>query len=124
MQDFQLYAPGIFLAYAAFLLAIASPGTDLCQTVRKHDLGWCCKPGDPELIARKVSEAVGQQCIERQQRARDVACQEFDRGVVFKRFRDVLFELTGATASDRSPEPKMTSSIESERIADLAASTR
>ena len=33
MQDFQLYAPGIFLAYAAFLLAIASPGPNILAVI-------------------------------------------------------------------------------------------
>lgn len=33
MQDFTLYLPGIFLAYSAFLLAIASPGPNILAVI-------------------------------------------------------------------------------------------
>lgn len=33
MQEFTLYLPGILLAYAAFLLAIASPGPNILAVI-------------------------------------------------------------------------------------------
>ena len=86
------------LAAGRPVLAIADNATDLCETVRKHDVGWCCPIGDAETIARAVELAANDQGLdELGKRARDVALSEFDRSVVTQKFADLLHELCSVT---------------------------
>lgn len=80
------------LAAGRPVLAIASPQTDLVQTVRQHELGWACDPGDPGEIARIVAAAAGDQAnrCAAGRRARAIARAEFDRNVVMEKFATVL----------------------------------
>jgi amino acid exporter len=54
MTDFALYLPGIFLAYAAFLLAIASPGPNILAVI-----GTSMSVGRPSGIALALGIATG-----------------------------------------------------------------
>lgn len=96
------------LAAGRPVLAIADETTDLRQIVDEHRLGWCCQPGDPKAIAESVRQAASE-ATERMsagQRARQLACRQFDRRVVTRQFSQMLEELTGPTQlrlSDRSP---------------------
>lgn len=112
------------LAVGRPVLAIAAPTTDLCQTVRRHDLGWCCVPGDPNGIAEKVAEAVQSPCVTRQQRARAVACREYDRPVVFERFRRLISDVTGLEDSLQTSMQSSLASAGIEPSPDFAASGR
>ena len=84
------------LAAGRPLLAIAGEETDLCQTVARHRVGWCCEPGQDEAIAAAVAKAA---CCRSDRdtmgtRARELALANFDREVVMQQFADVLWELT------------------------------
>jgi glycosyltransferase involved in cell wall biosynthesis len=87
------------LAAGRPVLAIAPPETDLYQTVERHQLGWCCVPGDGEAIARAILRAAENpaQCSQAAGNARELALQAFDRPVVLKRFRRMFKELIGSS---------------------------
>ena len=80
------------LAAGRPVLAIAAEETDLCRTVAKHQLGWCCLPGDSEAIARSVATAARDRdrLVSAGLNARLLACAQFDRRIVFERFREML----------------------------------
>ncbi len=82
------------LAAGRPVLAIADRATDLCQTVRDNELGWCCDPGDSEAIAQAVADAATDSAarLAAGERARRVACEQFDRKVVVTQFSKLLNE--------------------------------
>ena len=89
------------LAAGRPVLAVGSDTTELVQTVQENRVGWCCQPGDSEEIAQSVAAAVSdsQYCEDAGKRARDIACQKYDRPVVMDQFSSLLSELTSASAS-------------------------
>jgi glycosyltransferase involved in cell wall biosynthesis len=96
------------LAAGRPVLAIASETTDLTQTVNEHGLGWCCQPGDPQAIAEAIGEAASKPGarISAGQRARQLACCQFDRRVVTQKFTEMLDKLAGRShlhSSQHSP---------------------
>ncbi len=90
------------LAAGRPVLAIADKTTDLCETVQRHDIGWCCQPGDSQTIAKAVLTAANDQPARQAagQRARDVACSTYDRSVVTKQFATLLTELCPTDSAD------------------------
>lgn len=84
------------LAAGRPVLAIAAAATDLCQTVEKEQVGWCCRPGDPGAIARSVAAAAADDaaCQAAGARARALACRSYDRDVVVHQFSTLFHELT------------------------------
>lgn len=89
------------LAAGRPLLAIASDGTDLCQTVQHHHLGWTCAPGNVECVANLVAEAavdhekrlaVGRTC-------RVIAESKYDRSVTTEQFQLALSSLVETSES-------------------------
>jgi colanic acid biosynthesis glycosyl transferase WcaI len=88
------------LAAGRPVLAIASQETDLCQTVNRHGLGWCCKPGDVGGIAEAIATATAatnQPAMNAQ--ARSIACQRFDRLIVMNQFTRFFNELVESNRS-------------------------
>lgn len=86
------------------VIAVADPGTDLCQTVAERELGWCVPPGDPARIAAAVAQAVqkrlddaGEIRLEtpgvRRIDARSAALDHFDRPVIVNRFARLLNDI-------------------------------
>jgi glycosyltransferase involved in cell wall biosynthesis len=92
------------LAAGRPVLAIAAAETDLCRTVTKHELGWCCIPGDAETIARSVATAASDRdrLVSAGLNARSLACDQFDRLVVFERFREMLTHTLNEKAASLS----------------------
>lgn len=90
------------LAAGRPVLAIASPQTDLVQTVQHHQLGWTCDPGDPAEIASLVASASrdGAQRHAAGERARSIAVTEFDRNVVMEKFANVLWSVSSDASTD------------------------
>ncbi|OYP39174.1 glycosyltransferase family 4 protein [Rhodopirellula sp. MGV] len=95
------------------VIAIADPKTDLFQTIIDRKLGWCVRPGSPELIANAVAIAEGESRREikqrtklggRQKTARHIALTEFDRTVIVERFARMLHHLIDPASV---PRPKM-----------------
>ncbi|QEF99496.1 putative glycosyl transferase [Stieleria maiorica] len=89
------------------VLAIADPQTDLCQTIRERDLGWCVRPGSASAIADAVAEAEAESrrasssdFVNRQRRARHAAIRDFDRPVIVKRFAQILSSILSDHAID------------------------
>lgn len=93
------------------VIAIADPKTDLCQTIGERDLGWCVQPGTPRAIAHAVAEAESEsrrssvggapnEYVQRQQRSRDAARQDFDRPVVAETFAQILSSILSDQAFD------------------------
>ena len=80
------------LAAGRGVLAVADDSTDLCQTVARDNLGWTCRPGDHEAIARCVAEASERpaDCVEIGKRARQLAVSPYDRQVVTEQFKMLL----------------------------------
>lgn len=80
------------LAAGRPVLAIADQATDLVRTVREHRLGWCCEPGNAQEIAKAVAaaEADSEQRISAGRRARELACERFDRPIAHEQFKKLL----------------------------------
>jgi glycosyltransferase involved in cell wall biosynthesis len=87
------------LAAGRPVLAIADETTELAQTVSEHQLGWRCQPGDPREIAEAIRQAASdpRARISAGQRARQLACRQFDRRVVTGKFTEMLDEIAGRT---------------------------
>lgn len=87
------------LAAGRPVMAIASATTDLAQTVRENDLGWCCEPGDPPAIVDSIATAAnsGHLLSEMGARARSIAKECFDRKVVMNDFESLFRRLTNHT---------------------------
>lgn len=85
------------LAAGRPVLAIASPQTDVVQTVRRDQLGWTCDPGNPAEIASLIAVAARDkpQRIAAGERARAIAVAEFDRNVVMDKFAELLTQVCG-----------------------------
>ena len=80
------------LAAGRGVIAVADEATDLCQTVAAEKIGWTCKPGEHEAIARCVAAASEHpdDCANAGQRARQLALSTYDRRVVTKKFKTLL----------------------------------
>lgn len=80
------------LAAGRGVLAVADEATDLCQTVKRHDLGWTCRPGDVRGIASCVAEASERpnDCENAGLRARELAISTYDRKVATEQFKTML----------------------------------
>lgn len=89
------------------ILAIASPETDLSQTVEEYGLGWCVPPGRPDQIAKAVAAAAVDraQGPQRGQTARTLALSRFDKPVVLKQFGCVLANCLASRTSHPATEP-------------------
>lgn len=87
------------LAAGRPVMAIASATTDLAQTVREYDLGWCCEPGDPTAIVDSIATAAnsGHLLSEMGAHARSIAKERFDRKVVMNDFESLFRRLTNHT---------------------------
>lgn len=92
------------MAAGRSVIAIADPGTDLCQTIVERNLGWCVPPGDAAKIASSVARAVKERMDEsaiagaeppgsRLMRARSAALDHFDRPVIVGRFARLLSDI-------------------------------
>ncbi|MEM6468925.1 MAG: glycosyltransferase family 4 protein [Planctomycetota bacterium] len=96
------------MAAARPVLAIADPGTDLCQTVRERGLGWCVPPGCPMLTARAVAVAEQEareqptELLHRQVQAREAALERYDRPVIIARFARLFADLSPNIEHTRS----------------------
>ena len=97
------------LAAGRPVLAIGEKTTDLCESVLKYDVGWCCAPGDSEQIASTVAGAVSQPALRADagKRAREVACSNYDRPVVMEQFKQLLHELAAKHSSDPKESPAL-----------------
>jgi len=80
------------LAAGRPVLAIADASTDLCQTVKRHDLGWCTQPGDVVAIAKNVSAAVSAAANDNRppKQARCTALARFDQPVVLAKLSKAI----------------------------------
>ncbi|MEO1615698.1 MAG: glycosyltransferase family 4 protein [Planctomycetota bacterium] len=87
------------MAAARPVLAVADAGTDLCQTIKEREIGWCVPPGAPMLIARAVANAEREsrehpsEAIRRQNLARQAALERYDQPVIAKRFTELFSRL-------------------------------
>ena len=72
------------LAAGRPVLAIAPPGTDLAETIDRHELGWSVPPRSPPAIAAAVADAASQPTRRRAigSRARQLALTHFDQPFV------------------------------------------
>ena len=95
------------MAAGRTVIAVADPQTDLCQTVRERDIGWCVPPGSPSAIADAVVQAEAESrrtstsdFVNRQRRSRDAAIRHFDRPVIVKKFSQILANILSDHAID------------------------
>lgn len=98
------------LAAGRPVLAVASENSDLFRIVAQQGLGWSCPPGDADGIAKAVAAAASNddRRAAAGNRARLLACSQYDRPVASAQFKSMLTELldrrTGLL-STRSLEP-------------------
>ncbi|MEO1524590.1 MAG: glycosyltransferase family 4 protein [Planctomycetota bacterium] len=82
------------MAAGRSILGIADPRTDLCRTIKEHQLGWCVPPGSPAAVAKAVADAERQITYEGElnRRAREGAERHYDRDVIVERFTHLLID--------------------------------
>lgn len=92
------------------VLAIADESTDLCRTVTELGLGWCCRPGDARQIAAAVADAEADAAhrIACGRRAREVACDQFDRTIAVGRFQHLIQDVLDRRRAHPFPVPTRT----------------
>ncbi len=91
------------LAASRPVLAVASPETDLCRCVTRHQLGWCCPPGDRQAIAKTVAVSRDDELRSAAGcRARQVAESHYDRKVVTEAFSQMIAEVLAAEAPTKT----------------------
>ena len=99
------------LAAGRPVLAIAAPETDLCRTVRTHNLGWSTAPGDADNIAKTVALAASddEQRKTIQRTCRLIAEQRYDRPVTTGMFQSLVNRVTDHNpVKEQSPASSLT----------------